>query len=260
MKIMNLEQRIRNKIDEINLALNLDSKVDYSDLINPFCYGIGIVIAERSICYLNEYLPKNHKNYTDFNFNEAVEEFRKDLIIYQFLKKGTIIATAKALSVGGNEQNGKIILCQIIKRNGLNFKEIKKNPRKYQCSINAIPEIDDDYIIDNINKDVKRYIEILKPGSFKSLIDNNSKNLSSKIFSLVKETLRNYENKFYMKGYENLSLEDSSELFKKNYLIQQLLNANCDISLAAEHSGISYGSFKEHLSRRKISVSELRKV
>ena len=263
---MSLEQKVRQEVDLWDISVRgMNGKpVNYEGLIRPIYYGIGIAATERGIeLYRDNIIPKDQvKSYTSHKFEEAVEGFKKDLIIYQYLKEGTAKGTARVLSAGSNEDTGRVILCQILERNGLTFRDISSNPERFIYTEDTSTfGIEDSKVVSTLDKEIRVYSEIIKPILFQKLILENSQNMAT-IFSLVAKNIVQEENpldlRIQFKEYENMSLEEASEQFKANYLKQQFIESGHNGKLAAERSGISYGSYKEHMSRRKISMTELK--
>ncbi len=264
---MGLEQKVRQEVDSWDISVRcMNGKpVNYERLIKPIYYGMGIAVTEKGIeLYKDNIIPKDQvKIYTSRKFDEAVEEFKKDLIIYQYLKEGTAKGTARVLSAGSNEDTGRVILCQILKRNGLTFREISANPERFRYTDNISEfKIDDSEVIFTLDGEIRVYSEIIKPRLFQKLILENSQNMATR-FSLIAKNIVQEENPIdsgiQFREYENMPLEEALEQFKANYLRQQFIESGYNGKLAAERSGISYNSYKEHMSRRKISMRELKK-
>lgn len=263
---MNLEQKVRQEVDSWDILVRgMNGKpVNYEGLIKPIYYGMGIAVTEKGIgLYKDNIIPKDQvKSYTSHKFDEAVEGFKKDLIIYQYLKEGTAKGTARVLSAGSNEDTGRVILCHILERNGLTFREISSNPERFTYTEDTSTfGIDDNEVVSALDKEVRVYSEIIKPILFQKLITENSQNMATR-FSLVAKAIVQEENpvdlRVQFKEFENMSLEEALEQFKANYFRQQFIESGYNGKLAAERSGISYGSYKEHMSRRKISMAELK--
>ena len=263
---MSLEQKVRQEVDSWDISvIGMNGKpVNYERLVKPICYGIGIAATEKGIeLYRDNIIVKDQvRSYTPYRFNEATERFKKDLIIYQYLKEGSVEGVARVLSVGRNENTGRVILCQILGRNGLRFREISANPERFRYTGNISEfEIDDSEVISILNKEIRAYLEIIKPTLLRRLISENSRNMATR-FSLVAKNIVQEENlvdsRVQFKEYEKMSLKEAVEQFKANYLRQQFKESGYKGKLAAERSGISYGSYKELMSRRKISMRKLK--
>ena len=263
---MSLEQKVRQEVDTWKILIEGPNRqiVNYEDLIKPVFYGIGITVTEKGLkLYLdNITINKITKKYTSFKFSEAAEEFRKDLVAYQYLKHGSAKKAAEIMNVGNEKGSGRIILSQVLNRNKLRFNDIKNNPDKYTTfKKDSQFKISDEEIIDTLDKEVKRYSNIPVPILFKRLINNNSRDIATRFMLLAKEIVQEeyvQTNKLVMNEYENLSFNEAVELFKTNYLKDLFIESGMNGRLAAEKAGINYGSYKEHMSRRKISMRKLK--
>lgn len=262
---MSLEQRVRQEVDSWDVSVRgLNGQpVHYEGLIKPVYYGMGIFVTEKGLKLYSDHMVVGDepKNYSNLHYDEAVEEFKKDLVIYEYLKRGTAKAAAKVLSVGNNGESGRVILCEILKRSGLTFREISDNPERFTFQYDSRFIISDENVIDNLNNEVKRYSEIVKPILFQRLINDNSRNMAVRFASLSKELAQETFPKslgLNMDEYSGMTFEEALELFKGNYFRQQFVESGKDGKLAAERAGISYGSYKEHMSRRKIRMRKLK--
>jgi len=261
---MSLEQKVRQEVDNWDISVRLNGQaVMYEGLIKSICYGIGIAVTEKGLqLYLNDIaVGGNLKKYTEFGYKEAVKEFRKDLIAYQYLKYGNVKKVAEAMNIGDGKEGGRVSLCNMLARLGLKFKDIKNDPKKYTCLQEKILfRINDDEIVDILNREIKRYSEILEPILFRKLINNNSQNMAIKFATLAKGIAQDYveAHRLDINKYEYLSFHEALKLFEMNYFEQQIIESGMNGKLAAERSKLSYDSYRGHLSRRNISMKKLR--
>jgi hypothetical protein len=263
---MNLEQRVIQEVDTwvISVKNMDDTPVSYEQLIKPICYGMAIAVTKTGIRLYGENRESGDvtKNYISLGFNEAVEEFKKDLIIYQYLKEGTVKRIAKVLSVGSKEETGTVILCQILKRNGLTFRDISANPEKYKYTKQISTfNITDDEVVTVLGKEIKIYSGIVRPSLFQKLFLKNSCDLATRLSAMAKSIVQEESQIDFttdFRRYENMSYTEALEIFKANYLKQQFIESGYNGKLAAQRAGISYGSYKEHMCRRKINMTDLK--
>jgi len=267
---MNLEQKVRIEVDIWNISVNVSIKdikksVSYESKIKSFYYGMGISVTEKGVAIYsqNRKPPSLIKSYTSFDFSNAVEEFKKDLVIRHYLTHGTVKETAKILSVGNNEENGRVILCQILNRRGLTFNEVKLNPDKFMYVMNIQEfNISDEKVVNEIYEETRSYSKIIMPILFQRLLLKNAREMAIKFAAIAKEIVKEDFPKdiISLDEYKNMTLREASECFKSKYFKQQFIDCDMNAQLAAEKAGISYESYKEHMSRRKINMTELKKT
>jgi hypothetical protein len=256
-----LESRIREEIDSWDISIEKanGNQVQYLDLVKPLLYGMGIGVTEKIRDEL-ETTKTSHKNYWDMDYQSALEEFRKDYIIWHLAQNDfSAKRTAVAIELANSAEVGRTSLAHILQCYNITATDVKKEPEKYLGQLTQSTfEQDNDTLVAHAKKEISRYASCINPILLKRLISRNSLYMAERFVEIAKQTVTG-------EVPESMPLfafnyQDALEKFTVVYLKEQFYRSGMKTSLAAKRAGLSDdSSFRHMLLKRRIRISDLKK-
>lgn len=265
---MALEIRVREEIDswEVSVIAPNRNPANYSDLVKPILYGIGIGVTATLCKDLSSSLPDNVPiDLLDYDIDIAVTEFKKSYLLANLERHG-YSSTETGLAIGLSEvrKNAGVSLANILNRL---FKstasKMKVNPQLREQARKRLTYARDGVIaerrhalVEEAIEEIEKYIPLINPKTLlKRIIAGNVKKMAERFVALAEEevTSRDSGNKFF-----DLPYHEAVNEFKRWYLAEQVKRHGSGVK-AARHSGMTESDYSTRLHRFGLSVKEILK-
>lgn len=249
---MTLEQAVKNEIDRWDITLRKigGGEISYEHLVRPTFYGIAITIAEET----RKSLVRDNEKYLAFTYHNAVEQFRKDFLLYHLKKhQFDVKETAQEILSSANIESNRTALHNRVKELfGIPVKELQqKIGRDYQLPKETpTPEELQEEAVSKI----KEYANLFRVFLLRQLLIQKAPTIAQRMYKVTTEEVDD-EGFLELNDIFEEKYLSAVDRFKEWYINQQIKRSKDGVE-AAHKCGLDAAAFRQWLFRRNKKMAD----